>query len=511
MSRGRPSRSGSCADLAEDRSALVDGALEPARRELLLAHLVHCTSCRADVAELRRLRDELRTPAAADAPRALAQRLVSIAGEEATAPLWSRPFRRTPPGYLTSRRRTQRLRRTAAAVAVGATVASAAMVGYLSAPPTALAEVTDPGAAARTEFSAVLAQLPLANDALGAVMSTRSTALTSAGPSGAVGLSEGFPAAGGTRALSADEAHKTMARAASAAQSVGYTGRQSFRADSRGHTFRATVEVESVAGQGTWSRVLDASGQLVGRGFARQVSTARVADSDLVRLLEDNYSLQAWTGARAAQRPATVVEARHQGRLAARWWVDDASGLVLAQQSFDDEGRPAVQVAFTSLQVLGSRGVPAVRPVQLALPSTDTVLTLGAAPELGRQGWACATRLGPLTLVRLRSDSSTTPAALHLVYSDGLATVSVYEQQGRLADTPAGSSWDATLGAYVQDGASNLASWQSGRTVFTVVTDGSAELLASAVASLPHEPSPRPTTMKRIRAGWGRILADMTG
>lgn len=510
MSRGRPFRSGSCADLAEERSALVDGALEPARRELLLAHLVHCLACRADVAELRRLRDALRTPSAASAPSELAQRLVSIAGAEATAPLWSRPFRRTRPGCLTSRRRTQRLRRTAAAVAVGATVASVAMAGYVSAPRTALAEVTDPGAEARTEFSLVLAQLPLANDALGAVMSTRSTALTSAALSGTVGLSEGFPAAGGSRALTADEARRTMARAAAVAQTVGYTGRQSFRADSRGHTFSATVEVESVAGQGTWSRVLDASGQLVGRGFARQVSTTRVVDSDLVRLLEDNYTLQAWTGARVAQRPATVVEARHQGRLAARWWVDDASGLVLAQQSFDEEGRPAVQVAFTSLQVLGSRGVPAVRPVQLALPSTDTVLTLSATPELARQGWACPTRLGQLTLVRLRS-SSATPTALHLVYSDGLANVSVYEQQGRLADAPTGSSWDPTLGAYVQDGASSLASWQSGGTVFTVVTDGSAELLASAVASLPHEPSPGPTTMKRIRAGWGRILADVTG
>lgn len=511
MRHGRPSRSGSCADLAEERSALVDGALDPARRERLLAHLVHCTSCRADVAELRRLRDALRSPSAAEAPTELAQRLVSIAGAEAGVPLWSRPFRRTRPGGLTSRRRTLRLRRTAVAVAVGATVASVAVVGYVAAPSAALADVAEPGTEARTEFSSVLAQLPLANDALGAVMSTRSAALASAALSGATGLSEGFPAAVGGRELTAEEAGRTMERAATVTETVGYRGRQTFQASSQGHTFSATVDVESVVGQGTSSQVLNASGQLVGRGFAPQTSTTRVADSELVKLLQANYSLQAWAGARAAQRPATMVEARQLGRLAARWWVDDESGLVLAQQTFDDDGRPAVQVGFSWLQLLGSRGVPTVRPTQLAVPSTGTMLTLSAAPELARQGWTCPTTLARLTLVRLRSSSPGPPTALHLVYSDGLATVSVYEQQGRLADGPTGTAWDAGMGAYVQHGTSSLAGWQSGGTVFTVVTDGSAELLAAVVASLPHAPVPEPTTMKRIRAGWGRILADVTG
>jgi negative regulator of sigma E activity len=206
-----------------------------------------------------------------------------------------------------------------------------------------------------------------------------------------------------------------------------------------------------------------------------------------------------------------VVEARRQGRVAARWWVDDASGLVLAQQSFDSAGRPALQVAFTSLQLLGARSVPAVRPAQLALlSSTDTVLTLSSVPELAQGGWVCPTTLARLGLVRLRSSSSGTPSALHLVYSDGLATVSVFEQRGQLAGAPSGSSWDAGLGAYLQDGASSLASWQSGSTVFTVVTDGSVELLGEAVASLPHVPAPRATTMRRIRAGWGRVLAAGT-
>lgn len=510
MRFGLPARRAACAHLAEDRSALVDGALAPDRRERLLVHLVHCGSCRAEVTELRRLRAALRTPASADAPRELAQRLVLIAGIDAGAPLWSRPFRRTRPGTLTSRRRTQRLRRTAATVAVGATVAGVSMVGYLAAPADTLAAVTDPGAEARTEFTSVLGQLPLTNDALGAVMSTQTTALAALTAPAATGLPDALPAVG-RQAVGAAAARAVLARAAIAAETVGYAGRQALVSLTDGQLMRATVDVEAVGGEGTWSRVLDPDGQVVGSGFTRATSVTRLGDPDLVALLQSHYALAAWTGAEAAHRPATMVEASRAGRVAARWWVDDASGLVLAQQGFDSTGTQVMQVAFTSLEVRARRPLGGTQPAQLQLPTTDTVLTLSAAPELSRQGWFCRGELAQLSLVKLRSSGPGDPAALHLVYSDGLATVSVFEQTGRLTGAPSGSSWDDTVGAYVQDGTSSLASWQSADTVFTVVTDGSSELLAAAVAALPHEPVPERTTMGTIRAGWGRILADVQG
>ena len=42
-------RKAPCADLAELRSAFVDGALDDTDRERLLSHLVECASCRRDV------------------------------------------------------------------------------------------------------------------------------------------------------------------------------------------------------------------------------------------------------------------------------------------------------------------------------------------------------------------------------------------------------------------------------------------------------------------------------
>jgi hypothetical protein len=495
-----------CAHLAQDRSALVDDALDVDRRERLLAHLVHCADCRAEVADLRRVREALRAETPTEAPRELAQRLISIAAAEAQAPLWSRPFRRTRPGALSSRRRTLRAR-ASTAVAVGATVAGVAVAGYSAAPDEGGTALPDPTSEAQAAFSSTITEFPLANDALGAVMSVPRADL--ARPAPAAGFVQ---AATGTRSLTSRQAHAALARAVTSSDSVGYSGLQSFWARSAGgQVLRAAVQVHAVPGQGVEAQVLGRSGQPVGSGFTPATTAARMVDDKLMGLLEKNYDLTGRADARAAGRPATVVEAWQSGGLAARWWVDDASGIVLGRQAFDNRGAEVMSVSFTEVQVTRSTAILEHLPARLDVPTTDTVLTLSNAPELTRQGWFCGTDLAGLSLVRLRSDSALTPKAVHLVYSDGLATVSVFEQRGQLSGTPRGSAWDTGLGAYTKEGASSVASWQSGGAVFTVVTDGSTGLLAEAVRSLPHEPRPERTTMERIREGWAKLLADMKG
>ena len=137
---------------------------------------------------------------------------------------------------------------------------------------------------------------------------------------------------------------------------------------------------------------------------------------------------------------------------------------------------------------------------------TTSTLTLSRAAELQRDGWICADRLAGLPLLRLRTDQTDDPELVHLVYSDGLTTVSVIEQRGRLGSPPSGTTRDQTLGAWVTDGMPSAASWTSGDVVLTAVTDGSRVTLAAAVAALPHEGLRQPTTMERVRAGWARIL-----
>jgi anti-sigma factor RsiW len=91
-------RDAPCAELAELRSAFVDGALNDTDRDRLLRHLVDCIDCRRDIEDLRAVRELLNQSKTEPGPTPtdLSMRLVSIAGTESVAPLWTRPFRRTP-------------------------------------------------------------------------------------------------------------------------------------------------------------------------------------------------------------------------------------------------------------------------------------------------------------------------------------------------------------------------------------------------------------------------------
>ena len=148
---------------------------------------------------------------------------------------------------------------------------------------------------------------------------------------------------------------------------------------------------------------------------------------------------------------------------------------------------------------------------RLAGSTATTSLTTSSGSWLRASGWSCGSELAGLSLVRLRSDDADDPHAVHLIYSDGLTTVGVYRAARPAGCRPRGSRWDDALQAYAYDGASAMATWQSGDVVFTVVTDGPADVLARAVGSLPRCESATPTTMERIKEGWVTILAGLKG
>jgi negative regulator of sigma E activity len=306
-------------------------------------------------------------------------------------------------------------------------------------------------------------------------------------------------------------AQAMMQRAADAAHSVSYSGRQSFMAHRNGGVIVAQVDVDARAGQGSQVKVNNQTGQQLHKGFTPALISSRVVDDELLDLLERNYRLSGTHGASVAGRASTVVMATRDGSnfVAARWWIDDATGIVLWQETYDTSGSVDLSFGFTSVSVSRGDSILEHLPPRLAVPRTSTSLTLSSATELSASGWSCVRHLAGLSLVRIRSDRAGNPDTVHLVYSDGLTAMSVFEQRGRLTVVPEGSQWDAALGAHVRRGASSVATWQSGEMVFTVVTDGSTSLLAEAVESLPHgEPATR-TTLDRIKAGWARILTDM--
>ena len=328
-------RKAPCADLAELRSAFVDEALDNPDRERLLSHLVDCAHCRQDVEDLRAVRTLLKQSRnePGPAPSDLSSRLVSIAGPESVAPLWTRPFRRiqspdaSRTSGLPSHRRIVKVRIAAGAMAVGATVTAIGVIGYAAAP--RLAAIDDPTGEAQAAFTSSLGQFPLASDALTAVMmadSRKLSASTSPWPEG--------PSVAAGATLTPAQAQAMMQKAANAGDSVSYSGRQSFLAYRAGKAIFAQLDVDARVRQGTQVRVNSLRGQQLLRRFTPALISSRVVDDEMLALLVRNYHLSGSGGANVAGRSASVVTATPEGSssAAARWWIDDATGIVLWQE-----------------------------------------------------------------------------------------------------------------------------------------------------------------------------------
>ncbi len=503
-------RGRSCRDLAELSSAYVDGALGAKDRDTLLVHLVGCDSCRREVAELQRIRDLLsstRTESAA--PPTLSSRLVSIAGAESTAPLWSRPFRRTRSGGLPSTRRARRRRIAAATALLGSLVATLGGIGYAAAPAMDLRNVADPSRRAQAEFASVLTQFPLANDSVNAAvvasvsdLKTTTSAVT-------------FPEHARGHRLHSAQALAVLQRAVQASTEVGYRGQQVVVAPRNGVTVAAQVRVVYEPGQGSQVSVQSTTGTAVVDRFVGQPAASRIVDSELMSLLYRNHNFGGATAAKVAGRNATMVEAVPKdlsSGVVARWWLDEDSGLLLWSETYEPNGALTLAWGFSSVQV-GSTSTSFLQhlPPALTTPITTASLTLSNAGALSNGGWFCPDDLAGLSLVRLRTNAGHDPNVVHMVYSDGVSAISVFEERGRLVTAGLDASWDHQLKAYVRAGASSSAVWQSGGSVFTVVTDGSPALLAQAVETLPHGELLDRTTMDRVRAGWVRIVERIVG
>lgn len=493
----------SCRDFAEARSAYVDGYLGEAERQALLAHLSDCSSCREEVAALQRLRSLLTDTgrqSGAPVPNELAHRLAAIADvDDHTS------------------RRAARARTVSAAGAVLLLVLIAG-VGYVAAP-AERGGIADPTAAVRTDFSAAVAQLPLTSTAVAAALVVSPQRLrtddaefvrepTMTGPD-----------------LDTRQVEALLDKAEWAAARVPYSGVQQVAAPRDGRTTAADVAVDFAPGTGARLAVRTLAGDQVAAGRVPTPAASRIAAGNQISALASAYRLTGTTGGTVLGRPVALVQAwsrQNPGAEypAASWWIDTATGLVIRQQVYDHAGRLVLAAHYTSLSIgaADATAAPADAGATRALstpteptdllnrPLTTASFTTASAGALSSQGWFCHAELAGMQLVRLRADAPAEPGVLHMVYTDGLSTVSVFERRGRLADPPSASTWDPTLGAYRTDAMLNTATWQSGNAVFTVATDGPTALRDTVVAALPHDHAGGRTTMGRVRAGWSRIL-----
>jgi sigma-E factor negative regulatory protein RseB len=299
---------------------------------------------------------------------------------------------------------------------------------------------------------------------------------------------------GPSRAVTAErDAMALLERAAQAGRALTYTGTQYVASWREGSTESALVELNHDPLQG--SVVVGAQEPVA--------SVTSVLDPRMLSLLGQAYELEVVGPGRCAGRQAAVIEARRDGVVAGRFWVDSTSGLLLRREVFDSEGQRVRSSAFLDL-TLSSQPPGAPQQVLTAVTGQERPAA-AAVDRLRRQGWHVPETLPHgYRLFETRFDG----VVLHLAYTDGLSTLSLFAQTGELGTEPMdGFSAEEVEGhpVWVHRAAPERVVWGGGGRVWTLVTDAPDETVVAAVAALPRDPAPSTGLLARLGRGLSRL------
>lgn len=229
-----------------------------------------------------------------------------------------------------------------------------------------------------------------------------------------------------------------------------------------------------------------------------------------VELLVRAYDVVVADRGTVAGRPVQVVEAlRPDGSTAARLWLDDETALPLRREVYDEDGATVTASAFVeiSVQTRGSRpGAGGVARGSTG-PGAANRLTHGDLARLRERGWRCPTRLGDRLVLY---DAKLLGEAVQLSYSDGVATVSVFTQQGRLDKDRLAGFETREIGegvVYASPGPPSTYTWSTGDRVVTVIADGPVTGVEGVLTAMPPEPLPEEGLLARIGRGAERLRA----
>ncbi len=325
---------------------------------------------------------------------------------------------------------------------------------------------------------------------------------------------------------------RLLARASAAPAMTPYRGLQFVSTWSSAGSTGLVVQVDHRPGLGTSVR---SAGTAVAPGgdtylVAGAAEPSIMGGAALLGLLADTYDVVASGNERVAGRDCFVVTARRPktGSPAARFCIDEVSGLVLRREVYDERGRLTRASAFVQVDVGRATATARARPDRQstgsetkptgpdrkpagspAIPDAWSQRVVAAAlVPMRHNGWTCPSRLpGSLRLVDARRTGRDAATILQLGYSDGLASVSLFQQPGWLD----GGDLDgyrrtvvAGHPAYVHDGVLERVIWSASGMVFTLVADAPAGTVEQIVAALPH-PAPDHGIWTRLGRGADRV------
>lgn len=301
-----------------------------------------------------------------------------------------------------------------------------------------------------------------------------------------------------------------MQRAIDASRGSAYQGRLLIAAfDEHGPTL---AEVDIAQGTGGGLRVGRAEAWMLGResgeAFFRREAGNLLRFGNVERVVFDldeltrNYDVRR-DGERSLRLgPAVVLAIRERGggHDRERLFVDEATGLVVRRESFAADGTPVRVVAYTDLEVADLSLDPPAGTAHEQRGAGHAVSEAGLG-ILATVGWAVPADLpGGFQLRNGYALPEPEGSSLHLVYSDGLYTLSVYEQFGRLdRDALDGAGRYEVGGRTIwrwPGSEPERVVWSSDELTFTVVSDAPMDVVVNAVGGLPGEE----------RASFGRRL-----
>ncbi|MFL6239542.1 MAG: MucB/RseB C-terminal domain-containing protein [Actinomycetes bacterium] len=292
-----------------------------------------------------------------------------------------------------------------------------------------------------------------------------------------------------------------LARAVRAQRERNYSGTEYVSAWSDGSATSSVVNIEHTASHGTLVQVepsVSTPGRAVQEPDQDDQPTSidplavSAVDGGPLDLLRRNFILTV----AAADRTVSQVQARRtDGTLAAEFWLDRRTSLPVRREIFDDKGRLVRASAFVNLHVnIAPTMTTTAAPIVVSAPP-DLPVTGTDVAAMRQAGWVLPAQLpGGMVLYDVRRQGTGEDQVVHLSYSDGLSTVSVFVQSGKLAKHSV-QRWSRTrMGGpvYVRgEGFGSRVTWNGHGRVYTVVADAPPNAVAAVVASLPHGESHR--------------------
>lgn len=211
-----------------------------------------------------------------------------------------------------------------------------------------------------------------------------------------------------------------------------------------------------------------------------------VAYNNNIALVFANYTAVEGPTESVAGHSAQTVSLinRHTGERMMRLWIDARTKIVLAKEFYHSDGSLATRMRFDEIKFTGDipagifatdvpAGFESLPEKRFAQPSTD----IGAAVRD-----AGFTPVGPRYLPEgfsiISADTSEIKGvkSLHLLYSDGLRNLSLFENgSGAAADfgalRPTTTNFEGHDAQYVKDGPTTLLAWREHGLAFALVGD----------------------------------------